>query len=41
MEEINSLKRAEQLIKDLSVEIEVILLDEQIDENYITNEKWR
>ena len=32
MEEINPLKRAEQLIKDLSVEIEVILLDEKIDE---------
>lgn len=32
MEEINPLKRAEQLIKDLNIEIEVILLDEIIDE---------
>ena len=32
MEEINPLKRAEQLIKDLNIEIEVSLLDEIIDQ---------
>lgn len=32
MEEINPLKRAEKLIKDLSIEIEVAMLDEKIDE---------
>lgn len=33
MEEINALKRAHKLIKDINLEIEVILLDEEIDEN--------
>lgn len=33
MEEINALKRAHKLIKDINLEIEVIMLDEEIDEN--------
>ena len=33
MEEINSLKRAQKLIKDLSIEIEVALLDDKIEDN--------
>lgn len=37
MEEINALKRAHRLIKDINLEIEIILLDEQIEEN-LSNE---
>jgi ATP-dependent Lon protease len=33
MEEINALKRTHKLIKDLNIEIEVSLLDEQIEQN--------
>lgn len=33
MEEINAIKRAQQLIKDLSIEIEVILLEDKIEES--------
>ena len=36
MEEINALKRARRLIKDINLEIEIILLDEQIEENLST-----
>ena len=36
MEEINALKRAHRLIKDINLEIEIILLDEQIEENLST-----
>lgn len=36
MEEINALKRAHRLIKDINLEIEIILLDEQIEENLTT-----
>ncbi len=37
MEEFNAIKRAHNLIKDLSIEIEISLLDEKIDED-LTNE---
>lgn len=36
MEEINALKRAHRLIKDINLEIEIILIDEQIEENLST-----
>lgn len=36
MEEINALKRAHRLIKDINLEIKIILLDEQIEENLST-----